>query len=218
MRKAFLLFFLIRSSLIVSGQVISGEQIVRLEFKGGVNLSYQSVKASGMDVKGTYLMGFQAGMLFNIDASDEFSIQPGIFYSNKGYQYNQALVIGTRISPTPAMGKVQMNYVEAPVNMLYKFDLTETAIGYFGGGGYVGYGLSGSYLMQGQKTDVAFTKAIEGFQYKNPDYGINGIVDSQISKHVLIEANYSLGLSNLSLYQSSTIHNRSMGLSLGYLF
>lgn len=218
MRKIFLLLYLISSSFIVSGQVVSGQQIVRLEFKGGVNLSDQSVRAMGMAVKGSYMIGFHAGMLFNIDASDEFSIQPGVFYSNKGYRYNQALAIGTRIAPKPVMGKVQINYVEAPVNMLYKFDIKETIIGYFGGGGYAGYGLSGSYIMQGRKTDIAFAKAIEGFQYKNPDYGVNGIIGSQISKHVLIEANYSLGLNNLSFYQGYTIHNRSTGLSIGYLF
>jgi hypothetical protein len=211
MRKSLLLLFLISSSCIVSGQV-------RLEFKGGASLSDQLVSNQGATVKGTYLIGFHAGMLFNFDATDEFSIQPGLFYSNKGYQYNQALSIGTRTAPQPVMGKVQINYMEAPVNAIYKLEITRTTNVYFGGGGYVGYGLSGTYVMQGQKTDIAFEKAIDGFQFKNPDYGVNGIVGSQISEHVLLEANYSLGLNNLSLYQGTTIHNRSMGLSIGYLF
>lgn len=219
MRKTFLLLYLISWSFIVSGQSFTAsEQSVRLEFKGGFSLSNQSVNAMGKTVKGTYLIGFRAGMLFNIDATDEFSIQPGIFYSNKGYQYNQALSIGTQTEPKPIMGKVQLNYMEAPVNAIYKLELTRTTNVYFGGGGYVGYGLSGTYIMQGQKTDIAFAKAIDGFQFKNPDYGVNGVVGSQISEHVLLEANYSLGLSNLSLYQGSVIHNRSMGLSIGYLF
>ncbi len=217
MRKALLLLYLISSSFIVSGQVVS-EQSVRLEFKGGVSLSNQSVNTMGMAVKGTYMIGFHAGMLFNIDATDEFSIQPGVFYSNKGYQYNQAQSIGTRTAPKPVMGKVQLNYIEAPVNAIYKLELSRTTNAYFGAGGYAGYGLSGTYTMQGQKTDVAFAKAIDGFQFKNYDYGVNGVLGSQISEHVLIEANYSLGLNNLSLYQGSTIHNRSIGLSIGYLF
>lgn len=211
MRKPLLLLFLISSSYVVFGQV-------RLEFKGGASLSDQSVNNGGTRLKGAYLVGFHAGMLFNFDATDEFTIQPGLFYSNKGYQYNQALSIGTRTDPQPVMGRVQINYMEAPLNATYKLEITRTTNVYFGGGGYVGYALSGTYVMQGQKTDIAFEKAIDGFQFKNPDYGVDGIIGSQISEHILLEANYSLGLNNLSLYQGTTIHNRSMGLSIGYLF
>jgi len=212
MRKTLLLLYFISSSFIVFGQS------VRLEFKAGVSLSNQSVNTLGMAVKSTNLIGFHAGGLFNIDVTDELSIQPGIFYSNKGYQYNQALSNGTQTVQKPIMGKIQLNYLEAPLNVIYKFEATRSINGYFGGGGYLGYGLSGTYAVQDQRSDISFTKSIEGYQYKNPDYGVNAVIGSEISKHVVIEANYSLGLSNLSYYQSSTIHNRSMGLSIGYLF
>jgi hypothetical protein len=213
MRKTLLLLYLISSSFIVFGQS------VRLEFKAGVSVSNQSINTRGMAVKSANLIGFHAGGLFNIDVvEDELSIQPGLFYSNKGYQYNQALSDGSQSIPKPVMGKIQLNYLEAPVNVLYKFEATRKINGYFGGGGYVGYGLSGTYAVQSQKADVSFSKSIEGYQYKNPDYGVNAIVGAELSKHVVIEANYSLGLNNLSYYQSSTINNRSMGLSIGYLF
>ena len=212
MRKTLLLVYFIGSSFIVFGQS------VRLEFKGGVSVSNQSVKTLGMAVKSTNLIGFHAGGLFNIDVTDEVSIQPGLFYSNKGYQYNQALSNGSQSVQKPIMGKIQLNYLEAPLNVLYKFEATRKINGYFGGGGYLGYGLSGSYAVQSQKADVSFSKSIEGYQYKNPDYGVNAVIGAELSKHVAIEANYSLGLNNLSYYQSSTIHNRSMGLSIGYLF
>jgi hypothetical protein len=189
-----------------------------LEFKAGVSLSNQTVNTLGMAVKSTYLLGFHAGGLFNIDVTDELSIQPGVFYSNKGYQYNQALSNGTQTVQKPITGKIQLNYLEAPLNVIYKFEATRKINGYLGGGGYVGYGLSGTYAVRNQTSDISFTKSIEGYQYKNPDYGVNAVIGTEISKHVVIEANYSLGLNNLSYYQSSTIHNRSMGLSVGYLF
>ncbi|HEY9000150.1 MAG TPA: outer membrane beta-barrel protein [Mucilaginibacter sp.] len=213
MRKTLLLLYFIGSSFIAFGQS------VRLEFKAGVSLSNQSVNTLGMAVKSTNLIGFHAGGLFNIDVMDDYlSIQPGLFYSNKGYQYNQALSNGTQTVQKPIMGKIQLNYLEVPLNVLYKFEATRKINAYFGGGGYVGYGLSGTYAVQSQRTDISFTKSIEGYQYKNPDYGVNAVIGSEISKHVVIEANYSLGLNNLSYYQSSIIHNRSMGLSIGYMF
>lgn len=211
MRKPLLLLYLISLSFIASGQV-------RLEFKGGVNVSNQSTSPMSAGTTNGYLIGFHAGMLFNIDVTDEVSIVPGIFYSNKGYQNTQVVSDGTQTAPKQVTGKVQLNYIEAPINGIYKFELTSKTNVYFGGGPYLGYGLSGAYTAQGHKTDISFAKAIDGYQYKNPDYGVNGLIGYQMSDHVLVEANYSLGLSNLSFYQGSTIHNRSAGLSIGYLF
>ncbi|MBS1520383.1 MAG: PorT family protein [Bacteroidetes bacterium] len=212
MRKTLLLLYFVGSSFIAFGQA------VRLEFKAGVSLSNQSVNTLGMAVKSTNLIGFHAGALFNIDVTDEISIQPGVFYSNKGYQYNQALSNGTQTVQKPIMGKIQLNYLEAPLNAIYKFEVTRKLNAYLGGGGYVGYGLSGTYAVQNQTSNVSFIKSVQGYQYKNPDYGVNGVIGAEISNHVVMEANYSLGLNNLSYYQSSTIHNRSMGLSIGYMF
>ena len=212
MRKTLLSVYFVCASFIAFGQA------VRLEFKAGASLSNQSVKTLGMAVKSTNLLGFHAGVIFNIDVTDEISIQPGAFYSNKGYQYNQALSNGTQTVPKPIIGKIQLNYLEAPLNVIYKVEATRKINAYFGGGGYFGYGLSGTYAVQNQRSDISFTKSIEGYQYKNPDYGVNAVIGTEISKHIIIEANYSLGLNNLSYYQSSTIHNRSMGLSFGYMF
>jgi hypothetical protein len=208
MRKPLLLLYLISSSFIVYGQV-------RLEFKGGASLSNQSTSAMPAGAKSTYLIGFHAGMLFNIDVTDEISIQPGVFYSTKGFQNNQAPSGGAQKAVT---GKIQLNYMEAPINAIYKVEVTNTVNAYVGGGVYAGYGLSGAYTAQGQKTDISFAKAINGYQYKNPDYGANAVIGAELSKNVVIEANYSLGLNNLSYYQGTTIHNRSMGLSIGYMF
>ena len=82
----------------------------------------------------------------------------------------------------------------------------------------MGYGLSGSYVVSGQRTDVSFVKSVEGYQYKNPDYGVNFIIGAEIFKKIVVDANYSLGLNDLSYYPASTIKNKSIGVSIGYLF
>lgn len=211
MRKTLLTFCFIIPSFFVFGQA------VHFGFKAGANLSNQSIKTLGMAIKSTYLPGFHAGAIFDIDVMD-FSIQPGVFYATKGYQYHQALSDGSQTVQKPIVGKIQLNYLEVPLNILYNVEVSRTVKVYFGGGGYAGYGLSGTYSVQGQKSDVSFTKAIEGYQYKNPDYGVNGIIGARISKNFIVDANYSLGLNNLSYYQASTVHNRSIGVSVGYLF
>ena len=211
MRKTLLTFLFIIPSLFVFGQA------VHFGFKAGASLSNQSINSLGTAIKSNYLIGFHAGAVLDIDF-DDFSIQPGVFYSTKGYKYNQALSNGGQTVQKPIVGTIQLNYLEAPLNALYKVEVSRKVKAYFGGGAYLCYGLSGTYSVQNQKSDVSFTKAIEGYQYKNPDYGLNGVIGAQIAKNVVIDANYSLGLNNLSYYQGSTIHNRSIGVSVGYLF
>ncbi|HTK19007.1 MAG TPA: outer membrane beta-barrel protein [Mucilaginibacter sp.] len=207
MRKPLLTLCFIIPSLFAFGQDF------HFGFKAGANYSTQSVNNLGTAVKSDYLFGFHAGAIFDVDFED-FSVQPGIFYSTKGYKYNQALSSGSQT----VQGTVQLNYVQVPVNAFYKVEISRTVKAYFGGGAYLGYGLSGTNSVQNTKSDVSFTKAIDGYQYKNPDYGINGVIGAQLSKNVIIDANYSLGLNNLSYYQGSNIRNRTIGLSIGYLF
>jgi len=211
MRKTLLTFCFIIPTLFVFGQS------AHFGFKAGANYSTQAVNNLGTTVKSNYLLGFHAGAIFDIDF-DDFSIQPGAFYSTKGYKYNQALSNGSQTVQKPIVGTIQLNYLEIPINVLYKVEVSRKVKAYFGGGGYVDYGLSGTYIVQDQRSDVSFTKAIEGYQYKNPDYGIDAVIGTQLSKNVIIDANYSFGLNNLSYYQGSAVHNRSIGLSVGYLF
>jgi hypothetical protein len=54
--------------------------------------------------------------------------------------------------------------------------------------------------------------------YKNPDYGINFITGVELKKRFTIDLNYSLGFGNIRWGQGAKMQNRSMGLSVGYLF
>lgn len=211
MRRPFLIFCFIATSFFSFGQS------VRFGVKAGLNLSDQAINSLGMPVKSSNITGFHAGGIFDFEFMG-ISVQPGVFYSQKGYQYNQALSNGSQTLQNPVIGKIQLNYLEVPLNLLYKIRAMPELRFYLGGGGYAGYGLSGSYIVSGERTDVYFVKSIQGYQYKNPDYGINFIAGAEILKKLIVDANYSLGLNNLSYYPASTIHNKSIGVSVGYLF
>jgi hypothetical protein len=211
MRRPFLILCFVLASFFACGQS------VRFGVKAGLSLSNQAINSIGMSVKGSNITGFHAGAIFDVELLN-ISIQPGVFYSQKGYQYNQALSNGSGTLQKPIIGKIQLNYLEVPLNVVYHIEAMPRLRFYFGGGGYAGYGLSGSYVVSGQRTDVSFVKSIQGYQYKNPDYGVNFIVGAEILKKFIVDANYSLGLNDLSYYPASTIHNRSIGVSVGYLF
>ncbi|HTD40351.1 MAG TPA: porin family protein [Mucilaginibacter sp.] len=211
MRRPFLILCFVITSFYSFGQS------VRFGIKAGLNLSDQTINSLGMPVKSSNISGFHAGAIFDFEIAN-ISIQPGVFYSQKGYQYNQALSDGSQTVQKPIVGKIQLNYLEVPLNLVYKIKIIPDLRFYLGGGGYAGYGLSGSYILSGQRTDVYFTKSIQGYQYKNPDYGVNFIAGVEILKKIVVDANYSLGLNDLSYYPASTIKNKSIGVSVGYLF
>lgn len=211
MRRPFLIFCFVLASSMASGQS------VKFGVKAGLNLSDQAISSLGMPVKSSKINGFHGGCIFDFEIFN-INIQPGVFFSQKGYQYNQALSNGSQTLQKPINGKIQLNYLEVPLNIMYNIKAMPGLRFYIGGGGYAGYGLSGSYVVSGQKSDVYFVKSVQGYQYKNPDYGVNFIVGTEILKKFTVDANYSLGLNDLSYYSASTIKNKSIGVSVGYLF
>jgi hypothetical protein len=120
---------------------------------------------------------------------------------------------------------LKLNYLELPVNLLYKFQASPGVRIYLGGGPYLGYGLSGSWKYPNPSGPLgSYSHRNVSFgpdtllDYKNPDYGINFITGVELKRQFTIDLNYSLGLGNIRWDQAAKIRNRSMGLSVGYWF
>lgn len=174
----------------------------RLGFKGGVNFANVTISSSGFSISPGSITSFHVGGVLESRLSDRIVVQPNLLFSQKGYS---AEVSG--FSST----KATLNYLELPVNFLYE------ASDYFtiGGGPYLGYALSGKSVSNGVSTDVEFG---DGGQMKRADFGLNLTAGYEILDGLIISANYSFGLANISNEANSTAKNKVIGISITKLF
>lgn len=199
--------------LVSATMTISFAQSFNFGIKAGLNLSNQSVNPPNpWSTKN--LTGFHAGVIADI-AIKNVSIQPGIFFTTKGEITLENLKQLTGQGGTYDAKEV-LNYIEVPVNLLYKIKATPAVKIYFGGGPYLAYGISGHGTEAG--AFPIYTVHFDSNGYKNPDYGVDFVAGVELFKKLLIDVNYDLGLGNLSRVNDVTIRNRVIGVSVGYLF
>lgn len=169
---------------------------------------------------------YQAGVRTGVMADIKFgslSIQPGIFYSQKGGKTkNDSSEVSTGIL-TPAIGntKLILNYLELPVNFLYHIPNHHGNF-FFGGGPYFALGLhagsrfKGKYA--GETVDQAFNEEFGTGGYakvKKGDFGANGMVGYQFKNGLMISGGYGGSLINISSIGGS-IKNQGFNLSAAY--
>ncbi|MEO7213975.1 outer membrane beta-barrel protein [Mucilaginibacter sp.] len=186
MKKALLTFCLILFTAITFAQT------VKFGLKAGLNLSKQTLTGA-FTIESENLTGFHAGGIMDIRFAN-FSIQTGLLFSTKGERLvTQQVDINQQYAGTSTV-TVKLNYLELPVNLLYKQHFTGSTLGYLGGGPYIGYGISGTASGNGSSSKLNFgnNNAPNPANYKNPDYGINFIGGVEIN-NVIIGVNYGLG-------------------------
>ncbi|MCW3464843.1 porin family protein [Chitinophaga nivalis] len=201
--------------------------------KAGFNAASMSSKLEAHDgiasqkASTKTIPAFHAGVIVDFAISENFSLQPGLFYSSKGSKVDYVI-------PSPADGILdkgtvtsRLQYLELPINFLYKHQLGAGKI--FGGlGPYLAYGLSGkmktSSDISGRSLDTKFKfknseeSAVNELNVKPFDAGANFTVGYELNMGLLFSVNYSLGLTNTSPYKHETEKNRYFGVSVGYLF
>ena len=102
---------------------------------------------------------------------------------------------------------MSINYLEMPLNVLYKFNHL-----HIGGGPYLGYALGGGT----QSVDLSFTSSTnDAVRF---DYGINFSANYVFETGFFVAANYAWGLANVTNNPNQPITNTNLTLSLGRMF
>ncbi|MBL4678839.1 MAG: PorT family protein [Mucilaginibacter sp.] len=219
MKKSILFLFL----LVASQFVIA--QSVQFGIKGGLNLATadRGTLPSGTETKN--LARFDAGVFANIGFAN-WSIEPGLFYSQKGFKGNSTFTSQPQpgyeiaINNYKVEATVNYNYLELPVNILYNVKIAPGKI-FFGGGPYIGYLLSGKYKVI-ESMDGTFMPEQKGNYsigdngLKRTDFGINGIAGFAFNYHFQLSAGYSYGFTNIINGADSGVKNRVFNVSVGY--
>jgi len=198
--------------LFTAGISAGFSQTINFGIKAGLNLS-ELTHINQADYGSKMLPGFNAGGIVDIGFTN-FSIQPGIFYSTKGEKDTKQF---TDLNQHYYPSTFELDYVEIPVNILYKAKLSPAITLDLGGGPYIAYGVSETLKVSYPASIITNDySSYHHYGYRNPDFGINLIAGFTIKNKWLIDAGYSIGLQNLQT--PDTMHNRAISLSLGYLF
>lgn len=173
--------------------------------KGGVNLANLNNK----DFEGDALIGYQAGVVYYSNSENPLYFQTGLLYNLKG----------TKISLLGDATKMNLNFLEIPVNVGFKIPLGETlAISPFVGV-YAGYAISGKQKYDGESFDL-FEKDEDGeVLLKRFDLGGNVGLGLHLGNRAILTGQYSHGLANLNnLADESKVTTRTSTLGLTFLF
>lgn len=183
--------------------------------RGNAVQSFQNIlDYAGGAVSTNSKTGFYGGGFVSIPVSEQFSIEPGLTYSQKGYEMKGSFGIkGTDL--VGAKSQLNLNYVEMPV--LAKANIS---------GFQVFAGPQVSYLAN---ANLHTTAGALGFNFINDrrdvkdqfnqwDVALTGGVGYQFSNGFSVNAAYDHGLSKLNSGQSLEAYNQSVKVGVGFRF
>jgi hypothetical protein len=160
--------------------------------------------------------GFFAGGNASIPVSDLVSIEPGLYYSQKGYDMNGELNLkGIEFLGINGKAKLTSQYIDLPLLLKLNFN-----------GLQLFAGPQVSYLT---KADLRTTAGALGFnvfdktmdatdQFNRWDAGVTGGIGYQFANGFNISAAYDYGLSKVDASQNVNSYNRSFKVGAGFRF
>ena len=160
--------------------------------------------------------GFYAGAYTNIPIGNSISIEPGIGYTQRGYEMKGELGIkGMEFIGANAKAQLTSHYIDVPV--MLKVNMEGLQI------------LAGPQLSYLAKSDLRTTAGVLGFnlfnktmdateQFNRWDAGFTGGIGYQFGNGLNIAATYDHGLSKLDANQNFDAYNRSFKIGLGFNF
>lgn len=199
-----------------------GAQSAALHVKGGLNMSnFYGSNLSNKDIK----PGFHAGVALDLEFATDISLQTGLYYTSKGAEYTTSFPLGIE----DVEFEVTANYIELPIHLAYKMDVTPGTRVFVHAGPYMAYGISGKRNINSKYTDdlkqLFGAQKIDTFDkrygYKRFDMGVGLGVGAEFGR-VLIDLGWDLGLmktgrkiENLPMYNPN-MKNHSAYLSIGF--
>ena len=221
MRKKILLFCSLAFSTIIFAQtspsfgVRAGLSSAKMSGEAANNLNDLLDFANGGVTTNSHT-GFFGGGYVNIPLTGQLSVEPALYYTQKGYELRGELnVKGLDFLGANAKAKLTSSYIDLPILLKGNFS-----------GFQVFAGPQISYLA---KADLRTTAGLLGFnllnktmdateQFNRWDAGITGGIGYQFANGLNITAAYDHGLSKADKNQNMEAYNRSFKVGLGISF
>ena len=160
--------------------------------------------------------GFYAGGFTNIPVSENLSIEPGLYYSAKGYELSGSYSVkGIGLLSAHASTRLHSSYIDVP--LLLKINLN---------GFQVFAGPQLSYLTSAKITTSAgisifnliTNKADVTNRLNRWDGGLTAGGGYQFSNGIRITGSYEHGLSKVDAGQNTNTYNKAFKLGVGFRF
>ena len=221
MRKKILLFCSLAFSTIIFAQtspsfgVRAGLSSAKMSGEAANNLNDLLDFTNGGITTNSHT-GFFGGGYVNIPLTGQLSVEPALYYTQKGYELQGELnVKGLDFLGANAKAKLTSSYIDLPILLKGNFS-----------GFQIFAGPQISYLT---KADLRTTAGLLGFnllnktmdateQFNRWDAGITGGVGYQFANGLNITAAYDHGLSKADKNQNMEAYNRSFKVGLGISF
>ena len=199
-------------------------QIGRPSFGIRAGVNFQNLNGKDADddrLENKLMVGLNAGVNAEVPIAQDFYVQPGLLYSVKGAKAENDFG-GDDV-------KFKLNYIELPINLLYKPALGEGRL-LMGFGPYIAYALNGKVKAGDDDFDIEFDNEvapidlIDGPVMKRFDAGANLLFGFEMSNNLSAQLNAQLGLLNLNPKVTGnnqdlgTLKNTGFGVSVGYRF
>lgn len=216
--------------LLIAASVITISSFSQDKVSFGIKGGFSSARMQGeamnslgnlVDLTGGYVTtnsrsGFFAGGNVSLPVSENISIEPGLYYTQKGYEMRGDLQWkAVDFLSAAATAKLDAQYVDLPLLLKANF-----------GGFQVFAGPQVSYLVN---ADLKTKAGILGInllnknwdvtnEYNRWDAGVTGGIGYQFKNGVNLSAAYDHGLSRVDANQSLEAYNRSFKVGLGMRF
>ena len=184
-------FYILAFILIATNYGLNAQNVA-FGVKAGVNLAQISTPSTeGVKLK----TGLNAGVVVEIEISDEFSFQPEILYSSQGIEGDDR-------------DKITNDYINLP--LMAKYYIAENFS--VEAGPQVGILVSSKAVILGQSVDSKE-------DFKDIDFGVNFGLGYKLDNGINIAARYNLGLSEVFDFENNDKNqNRVIQVSIGYYF
>lgn len=196
-------------------------QSASLSIEGGLNMSnFYGNNLSDKNIK----PGFHIGVGADLEFMPNIALQTGLFYSAKGAKYTYTSPITNDVE-----FNISANYIQLPIHLAYKMDVTPGTKLVFHAGPYLAYGVGGKRKIDNYRGDL---KQLFGEQEVNTFDKNHGLkrFDSGLGIGVGVEfgiitvdLGWDMGLTDLArenkeIVAKKSIKTQSAYLSLGYKF
>ena len=204
--KKFFSFFTLYV-IVISGNVYS--QKARVGLTTGATLATYKVKSELVSVTSKSKAGITIGIFSDIPLGSSGSFMPALNFVQKG---------GT-LKAGGMKDRLTTNYLEIPLNFVYKANLTNGKF-FVGAGPSLNVGISGKEKIEAegnsQSEKVKFGKDKD---FKSFDAGLNFVTGYIVKSGMMVSFNYNAGLSNsVDLGEGDgKFLNRYFGLRIGYV-
>ena len=215
MKSKVLLFALAATALTLTSKA---QDKTTFGVRAGVNFTnINGEDEAGKDLKNDLKAGFNIGVNAEIPVATDFYLQPGLLFSTKGAKGEENNV----------KYKLNLSYIEVPINFLYKPTLGDGKL-LLGFGPYIGIGIGGKWKAGGKDYDVKFKNDVKESEpetkyMKGLDFGGNLLVGYELSSKISFQLNAQLGMTNLEPKDNgkkpdAKAKNTGFGISVGYRF